>query len=153
MWAALSLARRLVGSSFADAHDSAGHPDAGRLKGSPVAPVAIVVHGGAWDIPDSLRQPSLDGCTAAAAAGYKVLATGGSAVDAVEAAVRVLEDDPAFDAGTGSVLNAAGVVECDALILDGANHATGAVAALQETANPISVARSVPGRLRADALT
>ncbi len=68
--------------------------------------ISIVVHGGAWAIPQGLRAKSENGVRVAVEAGYAVLARGGSALDAVEAAVRVLEDDPVFDAGTGSVFNA-----------------------------------------------
>ena len=59
----------------------------------------IVIHGGAWNIPDNLEQASRDGVKKAAKAGYQVLVSGGSALDAVTEAVKVLEDDPAFDAG------------------------------------------------------
>jgi beta-aspartyl-peptidase (threonine type) len=72
--------------------------------------LAIAVHGGAWAIPPHLRAKSEEGVRRAVQIGYAVLARGGSALEAVEAAVRVLEDDPVFDAGTGSVLNAAGEV-------------------------------------------
>lgn len=68
---------------------------------------------------------------------------GGTAVDAVETAVRILENNDVFDAGTGSVLNADGEVEMDAMIMDGETLNTGAVAALQGVANPVSVAREV----------
>ena len=71
----------------------------------------IVVHGGAWAVPDHLESASRQGVKTAARAGYQVLCDGGSAVDAVEAAVRVLEDDPAFDAGRGSVLTDTGVID------------------------------------------
>ncbi len=74
------------------------------------AKISIVVHGGAWAIPHALRAASEEGTRKAAIAGYDILCRGGTALDAVEAAVRVLEDDPVFDAGTGSVLNAAGGV-------------------------------------------
>ena len=65
----------------------------------PTIQPAIAVHGGAWAIPDHLKEASCDGVKRAVRAGYEVLVGGGTAVDAVEAAVRVLEDDPAFDAG------------------------------------------------------
>ena len=71
----------------------------GRSEGHAVGPV-IVIHGGAWAIPDSLAAASVAGVKRAARAGHAVLQKGGSAVDAVEVAVSVLEDDPAFDAGT-----------------------------------------------------
>jgi beta-aspartyl-peptidase (threonine type) len=75
--------------------------------------------------------------------GWKILAHGGPALDAVEATVRVLEDDPVFGAGRGSCLNANGEVEMDAIIMDGATLNTGAIAAIQRVQHPISVARLV----------
>ena len=79
--------------------------------------IAIIVHGGAWAIPDHEVAPHRHGCRTARDAGWQVLANGGSAMDAVEAAVRILEDDPTYDAGVGSVLNRGGFVE-----LSFANH-------------------------------
>mmetsp|Transcript_21047 Transcript_21047/g.67209 ORF Transcript_21047/g.67209 Transcript_21047/m.67209 type:complete len:144 (+) Transcript_21047:66-497(+) len=88
------------------------------LSSAPRRPV-IVVHGGAWAIPELLTDRSVAGCEAAAAAGWEVLRRGGSALDAVETATRILEDDPAFDAGHGAVLNERGDVELDAIVMDG----------------------------------
>lgn len=105
--------------------------------------IAIIVHGGAWDIPPALHMDHELGCRAAAQAGWEVLAGGGSALDTVEAAVRVMEDDPVFDAGRGSHLNADGVVELDAGMMDGRTLMAGAVAAVKRIANPISLARRV----------
>jgi len=105
--------------------------------------VRLIVHGGAWHIPDDLAEASVNGVRNAARKGFSVLSKGGSAVDAVEAAVRVLEDDPSFDAGRGSCLNAAGMVEMDAMIMDGTTLDFGAVAAIQSVHNPVSVARQV----------
>lgn len=79
----------------------------------------IIVHGGAWAILDVLKDPSVKGVKKAAEIGYESLITGGTAVDAVEAAVRSLEDDPTFDAGHGSVLTEELTVEVDAMIMDG----------------------------------
>jgi beta-aspartyl-peptidase (threonine type) len=80
---------------------------------------------------------------AAVLAGWRLLAAGGSALDAVEAAVRALEDDPRFNAGRGSVLNRDGAIEMDASIMEGDRLQCGAVAALAGVANPITVARRV----------
>jgi len=104
---------------------------------------ALIVHGGAWDIPDAEVPGQLAGCRRAAGLGWALLSRGGSAVEAVEAAVRHLEDDPAFDAGVGAWLNEAGEVELDAIIMDGATLASGAVAAVQHVRNPVALARIV----------
>lgn len=101
----------------------------------------IIVHGGAWDIPDDLAEAHVKGCQRAAAVGRDLLVRGGTALDAVEAAVASMEDDPVFDAGRGSVLNQSGQVEMDAVIMDGASLRSGAVAALRHVRNPIKVAR------------
>ena len=106
---------------------------------------AIVVHGGAggWsDKDDSLLEARL-ACEEAAAAGRGVLARGGSALDAVEAAVNILEDCPVLDAGRGSYPNAEGFIEMDALIMDGRDLSLGAIAAIQRVRHPISLARRV----------
>ncbi len=108
-----------------------------------MTPLAIVVHGGAWAIPDDEWEAHQAGCRAAARAGWDVLARGGPAMDAVEAAVRILEDDPTFDAGTGSHLNTDGVVELDAGMMDGRTLDVGAVAGVQTIRNPITLARRV----------
>jgi beta-aspartyl-peptidase (threonine type) len=104
---------------------------------------AIIVHGGAWEMPEELHQPSMDGCSSAAATGWDVLTRGGSAVEAVEAAARTLEDDPIFDAGRGSVLNAAGEIEMDAMIMEGHDLDLGAVMAVRHVRHPITLARLV----------
>src|SRR3546814_13595679 len=83
------------------------------------------------------------GCLAAAWVGQRILHGGGSALDAVEATVRELEDDPTFNAGRGSVLTAAGEVEKDAAIMDGATLDIGGVAAIPEVRPPLSVSRSL----------
>ncbi|XP_063048380.1 isoaspartyl peptidase/L-asparaginase [Engraulis encrasicolus] len=103
----------------------------------------VVVHGGAWAIPDELSRASVDGVKAAARAGYAVLEKGASALDAVEAATRSLEDNPAFDAGHGAVQNTEGEVELDAIIMDGSTLASGAVSSVRNIANPITLARAV----------
>eukprot|EP00606_Chrysophyceae_sp_TOSAG23-5_P001452 GSChrysophyteH2.ASY1.ANO1.1142.1 assembled CDS len=104
---------------------------------------SIIVHGGAFAIPDSIVEASDVGCQNAVTAGYRVLARGGSAVDAVEAAVRVLENDPTFDAGYGSVLTADQGIEMDAIIMDGKDLKVGAVAACTSVRNPISLAKRI----------
>jgi isoaspartyl peptidase/L-asparaginase-like protein (Ntn-hydrolase superfamily) len=106
---------------------------------------AIIVHGGAKDIAPDQQQAHRDGCIAALAAGQAILETGGSALDAVEGAVRALEDNPIFNAGYGSVRNAKGQVECDAAIMDGASLAVGGVAAVSTVRHPISVATAMLG--------
>src|SRR3712207_2748790 len=95
------------------------------------APLAIVVHGGAWDIPEMYHAAHVAGTRAAAAAGWDALVAGGSAIDALEVARRIMEDDSTFDAGRGSVLTAAGTVELDAGLMDGDSLKIGAVAAIQ----------------------
>lgn len=109
---------------------------------------SLIVHGGAWNIMQNEQAACKRGCEAAAQAGWDVLHHGGSALDAVEAATRVLEDDPTFDAGVGSHLNTNGEVELDAIIMDGATLNNGAVAAIQRVRNPISVARAVMSHTR-----
>jgi beta-aspartyl-peptidase (threonine type) len=114
---------------------------------------AFIVHGGAWDIPDEEVSGHLNGCRIAAQIGWTILKDGGSALDAVEAAIRSMEDDPAFDAGKGAWLNSAGEVELDAIIMDGATLNNGAVAAVQHVRNPITVARMVMERTSHSLLT
>src|SRR5437764_5426349 len=101
---------------------------------------SIIVHGGAGGVEDALRDRVISGCEEAARAGWKVLEAGGSALDAVEAAVRLLEDDGDFNAGYGGSLNRMGIVEVDACIMDGALRA-GAVAAVPWMRHPVTLAR------------
>lgn len=106
---------------------------------------AIVVHGGAgaWqEVPERLSR-AMPACIAAAKAGQAVLLAGGSALDAVETAVHILEDEPVLDAGRGSYPNANGEIEMDALIMDGRTLNLGAVAAVSRVQHPISLARKV----------
>lgn len=114
----------------------------GKLKLAKFKP-AIIVHGGAGPIRDDSLQARLKGCEAAARAGWKVLQKGGSATDAVEAAIVVLEDNPLFNAGTGSALNSIGQVEMDAALMEGPSLRVGAVAAVSGIKNPIKLARRV----------
>jgi L-asparaginase / beta-aspartyl-peptidase len=104
---------------------------------------AVIVHGGAGPIRDASLPERLDGCKAAALAAWEILAQNGSALDAAEAAVMILEDNPLFNAGTGSTLNRAGTVEMDAAIMDGDSLRVGAVAAVQRIKNPIKLARRI----------
>ncbi len=104
---------------------------------------SLIVHGGAWDIPDEAVEACHAGCRQALEAGWAVLSGGGAALDAVEAAIVVLEDEPVFDAGYGSHLNLDGRVECDAIVMNGETLRAGAVAALQRVPNPIRLARAV----------
>ena len=108
--------------------------------------LAIVVHGGAGVVPAAELTPQLDaafrtGLGAALRAGYAVLEAGGSSLDAVTAAVVVLEEDPLFNAGRGAVLCADGGHELDAAIMDGADLRAGAVAGLRRVRNPVLLAR------------
>ncbi len=104
---------------------------------------SLMVHGGAWNIPTELEPDCRAGCTRALQTGWKILAQGGSAIDAVEAAIVVLEEDPVFDAGVGSHLNADGVVQMDAILMDGETLNAGAVAAVEHIRNPIRAARCI----------
>jgi beta-aspartyl-peptidase (threonine type) len=104
---------------------------------------AIIVHGGAWKIPEDLEKPCLEGVERAAKVAMNRLLDDNSALDAVEVAVKCMEDNPTFDAGVGSVLNAEGEIELDAAIMDGKTLNAGAVAAVRNIRNPISLARRV----------
>jgi L-asparaginase / beta-aspartyl-peptidase len=104
---------------------------------------SIIVHGGAGPIRDDSLPARLEGCKAAALAGWKILEQGASATDAAEAAVVVLEDDPIFNAGTGSTLNSLGKVEMDAAIMEGHSLRAGSVAAVTGVKNPIKLARRI----------
>lgn len=111
-------------------------------------PLLIVIHGGAGVIERSRMTPEHEasyraGLGAALDAGYAVLEHGGTALDAVGAAVRTMEDDPQFNAGRGAVLNHDGFCELDAAIMDGAGPRAGAVAGVHHVKNPIDLARLV----------
>src|SRR6266404_2961346 len=110
--------------------------------------LGLVIHGGAGTIDRANMTPEKEreyraGLERALAAGYDILKRGGSSLEATEAAVRVLEDDPHFNAGRGSVFTSAGTNEMDAAIMDGKTLAAGAVASLKHIKNPISLARLV----------
>jgi beta-aspartyl-peptidase (threonine type) len=109
---------------------------------------AIVIHGGAGDIERAKLGPEGDqayraSLTRVVQAGAAVLDRGGSSLDAVEAAIRVMEDDPLFNAGRGAVFAADGTNEMDSAIMDGATLLAGAVASVTRTRHPISLARAV----------
>jgi L-asparaginase / beta-aspartyl-peptidase len=103
---------------------------------------ALIVHGGAGADPGG-REDLRGGMREAVAAGWRALAEGGTALDAVEAAVRSLEDHPRFNAGRGSVLTAAGTVETDASIMEGDRLRNGAVGAVSGVRNPVTLARRI----------
>ena len=103
----------------------------------------LLIHGGAWAMPDDAVAAHEAGIANALAAGYKLLEHGASAVDAVEAAVAAMEDDETFDAGRGSFLTRDGRVQLDALLMNGANLRTGGVACVEHLRNPIHAARLV----------
>jgi L-asparaginase / beta-aspartyl-peptidase len=116
-------------------------------------PFGLVIHGGAGVIERHALSPELaaryhETLQEALDAGYALLAEGAAAVDAVVAAVRILEDSPLFNAGHGAVLNADGACELDASLMDGATRAAGAIAGVQHIRNPIVLARDV--MLRSD---
>lgn len=103
----------------------------------------IIVHGGAGASPTEGRDELRLGMRGAVLAGWRILANAGGALDAVEAAVRSLEDNPRFNAGHGSVLTTAGTVEMDASIMEGNGLRCGAVANIIGIANPITLARRI----------
>lgn len=112
------------------------------------APIAIVVHGGAGtiereDLGEAREKATHAALREALRAGHSVLEDGGTSLDAVTAAVKVLENSPLFNAGKGAVFNCAGDNEMDAAIMDGATLKAGAVAGLRRTKNPILLARLV----------
>jgi L-asparaginase / beta-aspartyl-peptidase len=103
----------------------------------------LVVHGGAWAMPDDMVQAHLHGVRNALVAGWRVLERGGPALDAVEEAVVIMEDDETFDAGRGSFLNRDGKVQLDALIMDGSTLRAGGVGCVERLKNPIRAARKI----------
>jgi beta-aspartyl-peptidase (threonine type) len=109
-------------------------------------PSAIIVHGGAGQVTPERHDRLREGVRRAAAAGDAILVGGGSALDAVVAAVRVLEDDPEFNAGIGSALTRDGTVETDASVMDGPTQRVGAVAAVPDLGNAVALARAVLDR-------
>jgi len=108
----------------------------------PTDPV-FVVHGGAWAMPDDMVEAHLLGVRNALRAGWRGLEAGGAALDAVEEAVVIMEDDETFDAGRGSFLNRDGRVQLDALIMDGATLRAGGVGCVERVRNPVRAARKI----------
>jgi len=115
---------------------------------APPAPITIVIHGGAGALERGRYSPEQEAAfksklAEALKSGYAVLESGGEAVDAVEAAILLMEDSPLFNAGKGAVFDAAGVNELDAAIMDGKNGQAGAIAGVTHVKNPIKLARAV----------
>lgn len=104
---------------------------------------ALLVHGGAGDVPEARRRAHEDGCRRAVEAAAPILAAGGSALDAVQRAVEALEDDPTFNAGTGASLDELGELRLDASIMEGSALRAGAVCSLPAFEHPIAIARAV----------
>ncbi|MGN7158652.1 isoaspartyl peptidase/L-asparaginase family protein [Sphingomonas sp. SAFR-052] len=118
------------------------------MSSAPAPRWTLLVHGGAGILARDTVSAQTDaaaraGLDAALAAGEAVLSSGGSALDAVEAAVQVLEDDPTFNSGRGAVFTFDGAIELDAAIMDGATRTAGAVAGVTRTRHPVSLARAV----------
>jgi beta-aspartyl-peptidase (threonine type) len=113
----------------------------GRSQQIPIP--SLIVHGGAWNIPDEAVEDCRAGVRRALEVGWKVLSGGGAAIDAVETAIVVLENDPTFDAGIGSHLNRDGRVQLDAIVMEGSTLKAGAVAAVERVQNPIRLARRI----------
>ena len=125
-------------------------PAAGQAAETPAAPrpYGLVLHGGAGVIERKTMTAALEAeyrakLTEARGAGYAILARGGTALDAVIAAVKILEDSPLFNAGKGAVFTADGTCELDASIMDGRTQAAGAIAGVRHIKNPITLARAV----------
>ncbi|MFZ1086417.1 MAG: isoaspartyl peptidase/L-asparaginase [Terracidiphilus sp.] len=114
-----------------------------RMTAPSIHAPTLLVHGGAWAIPADAAAAHQNGVRAALETGYAILARAGSALDAVEAAVTVMEDDPTFDAGRGSFLTSDGRVQLDALLMDGGRMKAGGVACVERLRNPIKAARLV----------
>jgi L-asparaginase / beta-aspartyl-peptidase len=156
---ALALSALLLVAPSADAQsaasDSPGARDSANDKSATAATerprFMFVIHGGAGAIERSKMTPELEKqyrekLTEALEAGYKVLSSNGSGLDAVEAAIRIMEDSPLFNAGKGAVFTSEGTNELDSSIMDGRTLGAGAVAGLKHIRNPISLARMVMER-------
>jgi beta-aspartyl-peptidase (threonine type) len=104
---------------------------------------SLIIHGGAWNIPDEAVEDCRAGIRRALEAGWRILSAGGNATDAVESSIVILEDDPTFDAGYGAHLNTEGRVQLDAILMDGNTLKAGSVAAVECVRNPIRLARQI----------
>ena len=137
---------------FAAAHPPRAAQPAARAANPPQEhKYALVIHGGAGDYKDHSSAQAAAGEAAirrAAETGAAILRQGGRSIDAVEAALRVMEDSGAFDAGRGAYYSQAGVPEMDAAIMDGKTLQAGSVASVRHIANPISLARMVMERTK-----
>jgi beta-aspartyl-peptidase (threonine type) len=143
----MSVRNFLIWGAFALA-TTTGAQQFGRMSSVKENKIGLVVHGGAGTMERGKMTPEAEhqyrtGIENALRAGWEILQHGGSSLDATEAAVRVFEDDPLFNAGKGAVFDAAGINEMDAAIMDGRTLRAGAVANLQHVKNPISLARLV----------
>lgn len=129
----------IAGTIFLDSNSVEANPQADKYT--------IVIHGGAGTIskslPDSVKEGYFKSLEAALSAGKKMLKENAAALDVVEAVVKILEDDPHFNAGRGAVYTNAGTHELDASIMDGRDLSNGAVAIVRRIKNPISAARMV----------
>src|ERR1700760_2544603 len=103
----------------------------------------LLIHGGAWAMPDNAVAAHERGIANALTAGWTVLSKNGSALDAIEAAITIMEDDDTFDAGRGSFLNRDGRVQLDAMMMDGSTLRAGGVGCVERIRNPICAARKV----------
>ena len=103
----------------------------------------LLLHGGAWAIPDEMLDAHRRGVSAARDAGWRVLSRGGTSVEAVEAAVSVMEEDDTFDAGRGSFLTSEGHVQCDALMMCGKTLRAGGVGCVERVRHAVQAARLV----------
>ncbi len=106
----------------------------------------LIIHGGAWNIPTEHETAHLDGLRYTIEQVWPKLQAGCSALDAVEMAVSLLEEDPTYDSGRGAYLNAVGEIELDAMIMDGRTLDFGAIAAVQNLLHPVQVARRLMER-------
>jgi beta-aspartyl-peptidase (threonine type) len=143
-----SAAALALGQGAAQSRTASGENAPEDQSKMQITKIGLVIHGGAGTIEHSKMTPEREreyraGLERALTAGYEILKKGGFSLDATETAVRVLEDDPHFNAGKGSVFTSAGANEMDAAIMDGRTLSAGTVACLKHVKNPISLARLV----------